>query len=193
MLGGVRVLRVGVREVGLEHDVVVAHPAHHVGDEAVVALGGDPAVAPEVLGGRHRELGRLGRARELEVLVDAVQPRRQPPAARLHVGDAQAREPLEHAVHDHRQQRGLRLVRVHDGVPLGERVEPVGSRGRRVEPHVLVGRERAVEILEQLVDRVVVAVAEVAVVELVGPGPEAADARARRARTGSPRPHARRR
>ena len=119
-----------MREVGLEDDVVVAHPADDVGDEPVVALGGDPAVALEVLGGRHRELGRLGRAGELEVLVDAVQPRRQPAAPGLHVGDAQAREPLEHAVHDHREQRVLRLVRVHDGVPLGERVEAVGARGR---------------------------------------------------------------
>ena len=39
-----------------------------------------------------------------------------------------------------------------------------------------MGRERAVEVLQQLVDRVVVAVAEVAVVELVGPRPEAPDA-----------------
>ena len=59
---------------------------------------------------RHREVGRLGRAGELEVLVDAVQPRRQPAAAGLHVRAAQAREPLEHAVHDHRQDGVLRLV-----------------------------------------------------------------------------------
>ena len=58
-------------------------------------------------------------------------------------------------------------------VNVSKRSDPGGGR---VEAHVLVGGERAVEILQQLVDRVVVAVAEVAVVELVGPGPEAADA-----------------
>ena len=58
-------------------------------------------------------------------------------------------------------------------VNVSKRSEPAVDR---VEAHVLVRRERAVEVLQQLVDRVVVAVAEVAVVELVGPRPEAADA-----------------
>ena len=39
-----------------------------------------------------------------------------------------------------------------------------------------MGSERAVEVLQQLPDGVVVAVAQVAVVEHVGPGPEAAGA-----------------
>src|SRR4051794_10681255 len=41
----VRVLRVRVREVGLEQDAVVAHPTDDVGRERVLALGRDPAVA----------------------------------------------------------------------------------------------------------------------------------------------------
>src|SRR5262245_26359069 len=110
------------------------------------------------------------------MLVDAVEPRWQPTATCLHICNAQAREALEHAVHDHREQRALRLVWMHDGVPFRERVEAIGARARRVQTHVLVGREGAVEILEKLVYRVVVAVAEVAVVELVGPRPEAPDA-----------------
>ena len=44
------------------------------------------------------------------------------------------------------------------------------------KPHELVGGERDVEILQQLPDRVVVAVAEIAMVEVVVARPEAADA-----------------
>ena len=103
---------------------------------------------------------------------DGSQP--QPASMYAH---AQAREPLEHAVHDHRQAartapRGVCTTVCHS-VNVSKRSEPAVGR---VEAHELVRRERAVEVLQQLVDRVVVAVAEVAVVELVGPRPEAADA-----------------
>ncbi len=58
-------------------------------------------------------------------------------------------------------------------VNVSKRSEPAVTA---LSPMYSCVRERAVEVLQQLVDRVVVAVAEVAVVELVGPRPEAPDA-----------------
>src|SRR5262245_61420166 len=55
-LDRVRVLRVRMRVVGLEEDAVVAELLDHVVDEALLALGRDPAVAPEVLDGGLRAL-----------------------------------------------------------------------------------------------------------------------------------------
>src|SRR5262249_48595807 len=83
-IGRVRVLRVGVRVVGLEEDAVVAELVDHVVDDVLLALGRDPAVALPVLEGRPLALGRVEPARELEVLLDAPEPEREPAGARLH-------------------------------------------------------------------------------------------------------------
>jgi len=63
---------------------------------------------------------------------------------------------------------------MHDRVPFEEGLEALAARRGSIAAHEFVRGERAVEILEQLPQRVVVAIAQVAVVEAVGPGPEAA-------------------
>ena len=91
----VRVLRVGVREVGLEHDVVVAHPSI-----TWATSGSSHSVEIQQLRWKYSvgdivQLGRLEPARELEVLLDAVQPRRaasrSPPPCRRRAGAGSAR------------------------------------------------------------------------------------------------------
>ena len=112
-------------------------------------------------------------ARQLDVLLHAPQPPRQPRAIGLHVGHPQPGESLEDPVGDHREHGHLGLVGVADGVPLGEGLEPVGPGRRPVVAHEIMGGEGAVQILEQLVHGVVVGVAQHPAVEHVGPGEKA--------------------
>src|SRR5690606_17370722 len=75
---GMGVLGVGVGEVGAEEDVVVPQVVHHLVQQDVVGLGGDKALAAEIVARGQGQLRGVAPAHQLQVLVEAVQPVGQP-------------------------------------------------------------------------------------------------------------------
>src|SRR5262249_1051082 len=111
---GLRILGVAVRGVGGGDEVGVTEGVDDVLHELLVALHRAVALATEVLGRRHGEMGHLAvRLAPLVVLVHAMQPEGQPAALRFQEGEPQAREALHHAAHDdvHAGQHLLDRVR----------------------------------------------------------------------------------
>src|SRR5882724_1065494 len=85
---------VGMRVVGRPQDLVRADVVREHGQAALDGLERDPAVALEQLARAHREPG-IVEALVVEVAVHSVEPRRDPPAARLEEGDASFRMTIE--------------------------------------------------------------------------------------------------
>jgi hypothetical protein len=78
----------------------------------------------------------------LEMLVHAVQPERQPAAARFEERDLQARKPLGDAAGDHRQRGEHLLKRVRDHVRHEEIIIAVEAGGRDLPVGALVEHDR---------------------------------------------------
>src|SRR5207247_5802456 len=95
-LDGVRVLRVGVRVVGREDQVLVAEPLHVLLDRRLIRLDGEEAARAEVLGPLPPHLRHLVAPHPLPVLVEAMEEPRRPAAVALEEPDAETREALEH-------------------------------------------------------------------------------------------------
>ena len=93
-LDGVRVLRIGMRVVGREHDALVAEHLDHRREHRLVGVGRHVALASEVLARRHREVVRgaeVAREPLLVVVVHALEPERHPPASGFEERDAARR------------------------------------------------------------------------------------------------------
>ena len=148
-------LRVAVRVVGREHEVVVAEPVDVVARRTLVGLDAQEAVRPEVLGRRPIELGRVLVADPLPVLVEAVEQPRRPSAVPFEQADAQVGEPLEHAAGRDAHGHGHDPDRLPEGVPHHEVVELERVVGPQVVLTAAVEAERDTELLARAPDRVV--------------------------------------
>ena len=148
-----------MRIVGRRDQIVIAERFDDVGDEFLVTLDGAEPLPPEVLGGRHDQMGHLavGRA-PLVVLVHSLEPERQPPALPLEEREAKSRESLQHTAHDDVHAGQHLLHRVRRDVRDPEALEAIRPRrlharaGRFMEPH------RHVQLLTGSPERVIIAV-----------------------------------
>src|SRR5262245_59751770 len=160
----VREVRVEVRVVGGDaHPVGADEPGRGL-DLRLAPLDRRPAVAPEVLARRHRQVRRVRVAVLRIVPLDPRQETRPPGVLGFQEADPELGMELEHAADDHRDQRLLHL----DPVAGDVAVEPVLAvevvEVRVPGPRALVEPPRHVELLVQAVERVpVVRVPEVAV------------------------------
>src|SRR5262245_40004614 len=123
LLDRVRELAVGVRIVAAERDAALAERLDDVHGVALVDLGRDVALAPEVLARLHAQIRSVERAEvALEVLVHALEPPGRPAGTRLEEHDPQPRMPFEDAAHDQVHARAHVLDRVAHHVQLEELV-----------------------------------------------------------------------
>src|SRR5438093_1453576 len=120
---GMRVLRVGVRVVRREDQVLVAEPLHVLLDRRLVRLDGEEAVRAEVLRRLLPHLRHLVASHPLPVLVEAVEEPRRPAAVALEEPDAETREALEHAAGTEAHGDEHDAQRLAEGVPHDELVE----------------------------------------------------------------------
>src|SRR6267143_2422211 len=107
---------VGMRVVGGPEDLVRTDVVGEHREAALDGLERDPAIALEELAGTHRQ-ARIVEALVVEVAVHPVEPRRDPPAARLHEADAHPGMAIAYAFPDHAHRGQHHLHRVRDDVP----------------------------------------------------------------------------
>src|SRR3989442_11033383 len=121
---------VRVRIIGGPHDLVRPDIVGQHGDAALDRLEVDPAIALEQLA-RPRLRRGLVETQIIEVPVHAVEPRRDPAAARLEKRDAQSRMTVDDTAPDHAQRDQHHLYRVRDHVARRAVVlEAVDADGR---------------------------------------------------------------
>src|SRR6266850_2366068 len=149
-----------VRIIGGPHDLVRPDIAGQHRDAALDRLERDPAIALEQLA-RPRLRRGLVEALVIEVPVHAVEPRRDPAAARFEKRDAQSRMTVNDTAPDHAQGDQHHLHRVRDHV-AGRAVvlEPVDADGRHRGGRSLVKADREVELLGHLPERLVHRIAD---------------------------------
>ena len=157
-LGRAREEAVLVRIVGGPHDLVRPDIVGQHRDAAFDRLERDPAIALEQFAGPRLRRG-LVEALVIEVPVHAVEPRRDPAAARLEKRDAQSRMTVDDTAPDHAQRDQHHLHCVRDHVARRAIVlEAVDADGRHRVGRSLVKADREVEVLghrpERLVHRV---------------------------------------
>src|SRR5436309_4509352 len=148
---------VRVRIVGGPHDLVRPDVVGQHRDAALDRLERDPAIALEQLA-RPRLRRGLVEALVIEVPVHAVEPRRDPAAARLEKRDAQARMTVDDPAPDDTQRHEHHLHRVRDHVARRAVLEPIDADGRHRVGRSLVETDGDIEVLghrpERLVHRV---------------------------------------
>src|SRR5436309_14745368 len=149
---------VRVRIVGGPHDLVRPDIVGQHRDAALDRLERDPAIALEQLA-RPRLRRGLVEALVVEVSVHAVEPRRDPAAARLEKRDAQPRMTVDDPTPDDTQRHEHHLHRVRDHVARRAVVlEPIDADGRHRVGRSLVEADGDIEVLghrpERLVHRV---------------------------------------
>src|SRR3989475_12821375 len=168
LLGRPRILGGAVRGVGGEDDVV-RERLRRVDAGLLVALDRDPALAPEVLARRAREVPRLDGATPLAVLVPPPEEPGRPAAVALEEGDAEAGVALEDAAHAQADARLHHLERVAHHVTHDPPVESLAGLldVRHLPGATFVEADRHAEALELGPERVVVRVMPVAAVDRV--------------------------
>src|SRR3989449_5840077 len=149
---------VRVRIIGGPHDLVRPDVVGQHRDAALDRLERDPAIALEQLA-RPRLRRGLVEALVIEVPVHAVEPRRDPAAARLEKRDAQSRMTVDDTAPDDTQRHEHHLHRVRDHVARRAVVlEPIDADGRHRVGRSLVEADGDIEVLghrpERLVHRV---------------------------------------
>src|SRR5438093_2550215 len=149
---------VRVRIIGGPHDLVRPDVVGQHRDAAFDRLERDPAIALEQFA-RPRLRRGLVEALVIEVSVHAVEPRRDPAAARLEKRDAQSRMTVDDTAPDHAQRDQHHLHRVRDHVPRRTvLLESVDADGRHRVGRSFVKADGEVELLghhpERLVHRV---------------------------------------
>ena len=138
------------------------------GKRVLVDLVADPALPGEVLAGRHAQF-RTELAEALGLLVEALQPERDPAATRLQEDHAQPRMTFEHAEGDELGARQHLLEGVGHGVEH-ERVEgTVGPEGGDDHRAALVDGDGHGALLGGLPHRLVGAIRQRAPAARVGP------------------------
>src|SRR5207245_8697358 len=91
-----RILRVRVRVIRRENQVLIPEPLHVLLDRRLVGLDGEEAVRAEVLRRLLPHLRHLVAPDPLPVLVETVEEPRRPAAVALEEPDAETREAREH-------------------------------------------------------------------------------------------------
>src|SRR5256886_8427976 len=119
-------VRVRMRVVRREDEVVVAELLDHVLDLVLVDVDADEALAAEVLAPQRLELRRLPALRHLPVLVEPPAEPGQPAAVALQESDAKPWQALQHPAHGHGRDGRHELDRIVE--PAGD-----GRRGPREE------------------------------------------------------------
>src|SRR6266850_2196987 len=159
---------VGMRIVGRPQDLVRPDV---VGQDAQAALDGlerDPAVALEQVARPHRQPGVV-EALVVEVTVHAVEPRRDPSAARFQERDPHARMAIADAFPDHAHGGEHHFHRVRDDV-LGPAIgEAINADLGHAAAGALVQPDREVELLDFAPEGLVVRVVQHAAVVRIGP------------------------
>src|ERR1700704_3399170 len=146
---------VRVRIVGGPHDLVWSDIVGQYRDAAFDRLERDPAIALEQLA-RPRLRRGLVEALVVEVPVHAVEPRRDPAAARLEKRDPQARMAVDDTAPDHAQRDQHHLHRVRDHVARRAVIlEAIDADGRHRVGRSLVKADGEVEVLGHLPERLV--------------------------------------
>src|SRR5262245_43619330 len=149
-----------------------------VGQDAQAALDGlerDPAVTLEQLARPHRQPG-IVEALVVEVTVHAVEPRRDPSAARFQERDAHARMAIADAIPDHAHGGEHHLHGVRDDVLRAPRGHAVDADLGHAAAGALVQSDGEVELLDLPPEGLVVRVVEHAAVVGIGPQESAAHA-----------------
>src|SRR5438105_7971265 len=138
---------VRVRIIGGPHDLVRPDVLSQHRDAAFDRLERDPAIALEQLA-RSRLRRGLVEALVIEVPVHAVEPRRDPAAARLEKRDAQSRMTVDDPAPDHAQRDEHHLHGVRDHVARrAVLLEAVDADGRHRVGRPFVKADREVEVL----------------------------------------------
>ena len=157
-----------MRVVAAEHDEVVAKSVDDVLGAALVDLGGNEALALEVLARLHPEIRRVARPEvPLPVLIHALEPPGGPARARFEEDAAEARVPLEHAADDEVHARAHVLDRMTDQVELHQLVVPPAAELREMDAGAFVRREWHAEPLDLGVEGIEVRVVDGATVHRV--------------------------
>src|SRR5438445_6111812 len=151
---------VRVRIIGGPHDLVWPDVVGQHRDAAFDRLERDPAITLEQLA-RPRLRRGLVEALVIEVPVHAVEPWRDPAAARLEKRDAQARMTVDDTAPDHAQRNQHHFHRVRDHVARRAVVlEAVDADGRHRVGRSLVKADGEVEVLGHLPERLVHRIAD---------------------------------
>ena len=157
-----------MRVVGGDDDVVVADRLHHLAERLLVGVGGDVALAEEVLARELRDLDLRAGPELLPRLVEPPEIPGQPPARALEEGAAEPRVALEHAARGHAAEGHHQLDGISAGhaddaavrgvqVPAGDVVAERGLAGR-VKAH---GHAQLLDRAPQLLEGGIVDVAAV--------------------------------
>src|SRR2546426_4641738 len=142
-----------------------------VGEDAQAAFDGlerDPAVALEQVARPHRQPGVV-EALVVEVTVHAVEPRRDPSAARFQERDPHARMAIADAFPDDAHGGEHHFHRVRDDVLRAPRGEAVDADLGHAAAGALVQPDREVELLDFAPEGLVVRVVQHAAVVRIGP------------------------
>src|SRR6516164_2268137 len=166
---------VGLRVVGRPQDLVRADIVGQRLDAALDRLERDPAIALEEFARPRRQTG-IVEALIVEMPVHAVEPRRDPAAARFEEGDADLRVLFADPAPNHAHAGEHHLHRVRDDVAGAAALEAVDADRRHAARRTLVEADREIEILGRRPERLVIGMMDHLVVVGVGPNEAAAEA-----------------
>jgi hypothetical protein len=135
-----------VRVIGRPHDLVRADIVGEYGDAIFDRLEGDPTIPLEEFARLHL-WGSIIASLVVEMAVHAIEPRRDPPAARFEKRDAQSRMTIDHTTPDHAQRRQHHLHRMADHVARRMVcLKAVDADGRHRAAGALVKADRKLEL-----------------------------------------------